>query len=136
MTSILGKRKRRRVEQKSEAEQAANEQDVVDFQELLRKHFEAQFEPLEVKTKPAAVVHGSPGAEAQEDEASDWMGLSEDDDGQVEITVHDTRHQADTVRGSELRAFMVHSSTVCRLSSAYANTSALPRAPSLPPSPA
>lgn len=116
MTSMLGKRQRRRTEGNSEAERAADDQDVADLQELLRKHFEAKFEPLEVKTKAAdPIIHEAVEVRTQEDEASDWTGLSEDDDEEVEIIVHDTRHQTDTVMGSELRAFMVPPRAIYRV---------------------
>jgi len=116
MTSIIGKRKRRRTEGESQVEGAAAEQDAAALQELLRKHFEAKFEPLEVKTKAAdAFIFRAVEAEIQEEEASDWTGLSEDDGEEVEIIVHDAKHQADTVTGSELRAFMVRSCAIYRL---------------------
>lgn len=54
--------------------------EVLDAQEIFRRHFEAQFKPL-----PVAPVRPAPAAEDDEDddidseEESEWEGITEDD---------------------------------------------------------
>lgn len=74
MSKVLGKRKTREVVESAE--------EVLDAQEIFRRHFEAQFKPLPV----VAPVRAAPAAEeedevdvSEEEEGSEWDGLSEED---------------------------------------------------------
>lgn len=110
MSQVLGKRKRRRAAEAEEKNNNGDEAgDAVDFQALLRKHFESRFEPLETTATPASEIIAAKPAQSDDeaDEGSDWTGLSEDGDPVVEIIVHDNSHQAAKLSGAELRAFMV-----------------------------
>jgi hypothetical protein len=76
MSKVLGKRKARAAEEKSQV-------DLEDAQEIFRRHFEAQFKPLAVAPiRPPPTVEAEddedPGSEAED---SEWEGISEDEDG-------------------------------------------------------
>ncbi|KAB5558272.1 hypothetical protein GE09DRAFT_1188984 [Coniochaeta sp. 2T2.1] len=102
MSKVLGKRKVR--EEKSEA-------DLLDAQEIFRRHFEAQFKPLAV----APIRRPPPTVEAEDDEDpgsesedSEWEGISgdEEDDG-VEVVDHATSQKPiASMSKSELKKFM------------------------------
>jgi len=96
-------------------------QEVVDAQEIFRRHFEAQFKPLpEMRLKNQKVV-----VPEAEDDGEDWDGLSGDEDGDGEDesgsddgededtvpTVDVVEHTATITRPkmskAELKAFMV-----------------------------
>jgi hypothetical protein len=102
MSKVLGKRKATEVE--------TDATEVIDAQEIFRRHFEAQFKPLPV----VAPVRVAPALkEDQEDDISDeeeseWDGISEeDDDNKVEIIDHaSTTLQTSTMSKSELKKFM------------------------------
>jgi hypothetical protein len=73
MSKVLGKRKAREVEE--------NATEVLDAQEIFRRHFEAQFKPLPV----VAPVRAAPAVEEEDEdnltdeEESEWDGISEED---------------------------------------------------------
>ena len=76
MSKVLGKRKTRDTEERSAA-------DLLDAQEIFRRHFEAQFKPLAV-----APIRPPPTVEVEDDEDpdseaedSEWEGISEDEEG-------------------------------------------------------
>jgi hypothetical protein len=120
MSKVLGKRKATEVE--------TDATEVIDAQEIFRRHFEAQFKPLPV----VAPVRVAPALkEDQEDDISDeeeseWDGISEEDgevnpysarfilctltpvdDNKVEIIDHaSTTLQTSTMSKSELKKFM------------------------------
>ncbi|KAB5570449.1 hypothetical protein GE09DRAFT_1283559 [Coniochaeta sp. 2T2.1] len=102
MSKILGKRKAR--EENYEA-------DLLDAQEIFRRHFEAQFKPLAVAPlrRPPPTVEAEddedPGSEAED---SEWEGISgdEEDDG-VEVVDHATSQKPiASMSKSELKKFM------------------------------
>jgi hypothetical protein len=136
MASILAKRRRadpetsRKVRviskggapaRKSDAESDDEDgQEVLDAQEIFRRHFEAQFKPLpEVRLREKKVdVQES----EEEDEEEDWDGISgdgegedggsdEDEDEDMAPTVDVVEHTATITRPkmskAELKAFMV-----------------------------
>ena len=77
----------------------------MDAQDIFRRHFEAQFEPLPVhKTFTKAVEHVPDCLE----EASDWDGISEDEEDVVQVVEHrDTEAQTAAMSREELRQFLV-----------------------------
>ncbi|AEO57735.1 hypothetical protein MYCTH_101762 [Thermothelomyces thermophilus ATCC 42464] len=94
MPGLLGKRKSRSTEEEPDA--------IVNAQELLRRHFEARFKPLDIAAraapaKPTAhndsrgddsdVGHDARDGEADLDESdSEWDGISDDDSSGGEET--------------------------------------------------
>lgn len=87
--------------------------EVLDPQEIFRRHFEAQFKPLPPTTKKPKI---NPIVEDPEDEDEDWDGLSDnsaEDDEQEENGVQVVEHvkKIDSriagMSKGELRAFMV-----------------------------
>jgi hypothetical protein len=108
MATKLGKRKR---ELKTPGERAdlRNSEDSssseLDAQEIFRRHFEAQFKPLPVVPKKTVEV------EPQEDDDSgpdsEWSGISEAEDGLVEVIEHtDAESRMAAMSKEELKAFM------------------------------
>jgi hypothetical protein len=88
MAVALGKRKRR-----AEFTVSVKEQDSEDaaaaahLQELLRKNFEAEDEPLDIA--PLHVPESETGPEESEvEEGDDWDGISTDSERGVEVVEH------------------------------------------------
>ena len=89
MGTLLGKRKTRIPEKTSEAE-------IQDAEAIFRRHFEAQFKPLQVaeSRKPARKSAREPEVEVDEDDSdsesadSEWGGISEDDEAGTNIPQH------------------------------------------------
>ena len=89
---------------------------AIDAQELLRKHFEARFEPLE---QIAPTRHDEPDTssgpvtEEEEEENSDWDGISNSDDDAVPEVVEHTdsyrRSRGDGMDKLARKEFMVRS---------------------------
>jgi hypothetical protein len=109
MATTLGKRKRRAAEihkdgQRKEYE--VSDPPDLDAQEIFRRHFEAQFKPLQVVRKAAKIVE-----EVEEDdseEGSDWDGFSEDEGRGVQVVEHtDAQSRMAAMSKDELKAFMV-----------------------------
>jgi hypothetical protein len=91
MPGLLGKRKSRPTEEETEP--------VLDAQEILRRHFEARFKPIDAaaraappnksnKSKKSAPNHDSDDSQDDDDSDADagqseseWDGVSEDADG-------------------------------------------------------
>ncbi|EER27284.1 hypothetical protein CPC735_026200 [Coccidioides posadasii C735 delta SOWgp] len=98
---MLGKRKREATVVSRPAEQEDDPLAVPpNSHDLLRKYFEAQFEPLDVPQKGKASVANSPDTESDDDkEDSEWSGISDDDgddtspsDTVPEVVDHSTSH--------------------------------------------
>ena len=93
-------------------------------QEIMRKYFEAQFEPLEVPGGPVSTEKEDSEGSEDEDETeesepnSEWGGFSEseDEDNQVEVIEHkDSSTKSDNVADKRARkAFMVSSMLLSR----------------------
>lgn len=75
---MLGKRKRKAGTPVREAKEATPDDESgsgLDAQEIFRRHFEAQFEPLpEIKRDTVTIEED----ESEEDSEDDWDGISED----------------------------------------------------------
>ncbi|KAG0652396.1 Forty S assembly factor [Hyphodiscus hymeniophilus] len=107
MATTLGKRKRRATEKGLDTREGSNKESTcpeVDAQELFRRHFEAKFKPLPVVKKVEEVIV------VQEDDSeddSDWDGISDDDQGAVEVVEHsDFESRLALMSKEELKAFM------------------------------
>ncbi|TGO59853.1 hypothetical protein BOTNAR_0155g00250 [Botryotinia narcissicola] len=96
----------------SDAEEEEDNTEVLDPQEIFRRHFEAQFKPLPPTTKKPKF---NPIIENPDNEDEDWDGLSDnsgEDDEQVENGVQVVEHvkKIDSriagMSKGELRAFM------------------------------
>ncbi|EON98144.1 hypothetical protein UCRPA7_6455 [Phaeoacremonium minimum UCRPA7] len=113
MGTLLGKRKTRVPEKTSEAE-------IQDAEAIFRRHFEAQFKPLQVaeSRKPARKSAREPEVEVDEDDSdsesadSEWGGISEDDEAEanaVEVIDHTSSRPTtttSTMTKRELRAYL------------------------------
>ena len=108
MATMLGKRKRQTGDITKREKEEHEESDIsgLDAQEIFRRHFEAQFKPLPVARKPSKLVAEELGDESEE--GSDWGGLSDDEENEVQVVEH-TEAQARTAGMSkeELKSFMV-----------------------------
>lgn len=104
MATNLGKRKRRTVEsRKSQDERSLSPE--IDAQEIFRRHFEAQFQPLAVVPKAAKPVEDA--SEDESSEESEWEGISEPAEGSVEVIEHsDAQSRMAAMSKGELKAFM------------------------------
>jgi len=104
MSSNLGKRKRRAVAPTTTATEdiAAAEH----AQEVFRRHFEAQFQPLPEVKKPKVVAQEN-DVNAEEEEESEWGGISEDEND-VRIVEHtDAYARMAAMSKEQLKSFMV-----------------------------
>jgi hypothetical protein len=109
MATSLGKRKRQFSTLENEEERPTSDESSsseVDAQEIFRRHFEAQFKPLPVVRRTVVEV------EALEDDESghesEWSGISEAEDGLVEVIEHtDAESRMAAMSKEELRSFMV-----------------------------
>ena len=106
---MLGKRKRRAPESGNtgvRGQSDGSDTSELDAQEIFRRHFETQFKPLP-NAQPASRL---PVEESDDDseEESDWGGISDDQETEVQVVEH-TEAQARTAAMSkeELKAFMV-----------------------------
>jgi hypothetical protein len=109
MATTLGKRKRRAAEvhkDEQRKEYEVSDSPDLDAQEIFRRHFEAQFKPLQVLRRAAKVVE-----EVEEDESeegSSWNGLSEDEGNRVQVVEHtDAQSRMAAMSKDELKALMV-----------------------------
>lgn len=135
MSTNLGKRKRqigaatasnskRREERSSSEESEASE---LDAQEIFRRHFEAQFKPLPVVQKAVQEVEGL--SEDEEDEEEEWGGISEPEEGGVEVVEHtDAQTRMAAMSKEELKAFMVRQIPLMRYFLAH-HLRRVPRSP-------
>jgi hypothetical protein len=108
MATTLGKRKRRQVgvtkedQREHSGDSGALE---IDAQELFRRHFEAKFKPLPAVKKVEKVVEET---ENDSEDESDWDGISEDEEGAVEVVEHTDAHARMALMSKEeVKAFMV-----------------------------
>lgn len=110
MVLALGKRKRRSEVTEDEATpaSAADEEASTKLQALLRKHFEAKFEPLpESRPLPVDDV-GVVGDFSDESNVSEWEGLSDEGESHAEVVEHTTSIALrDEMSKEELKLFMV-----------------------------
>lgn len=105
MTTNLGKRKRQTAEAVA-VEKERSQSPELDAQEIFRRHFEAQFQPLPVAPKIAKQVEDVP--EDESDEESEWGGISEPVEESVEVIEYsDAQSGTTTMSKEELKAFMV-----------------------------
>ncbi|KAF3042095.1 hypothetical protein E8E12_001887 [Didymella heteroderae] len=114
MAPQLGKRKRvtrQELERPSRSRSPSEASDNEDMQELFRRAFEKKFKPLAVepitpKVEEAPVV--AVDEREEEDDESDWSGLSDDEAPRVEVIEYkDTRLDSDEEASKALkRAFM------------------------------
>jgi hypothetical protein len=116
--AVLGKRKA----------PSPSKEETTDAEEILRRHFEARFAPLETSTAPAIAADGDAHSEVDDSDDDDadqdedeWGGLSDghmsdsdedlEDEGEdvVEVVDHSTSQpfKPQTMSKHELRAFMV-----------------------------
>jgi hypothetical protein len=125
MAPALGKRKRvtrAELEQASRSSSPSDESAAEDMQAIFRRAFEAKFAPLPSeprkpkselkKPKIEEVPAKEAGQDEEEEELSDWSGISDDDDDdddddiKVEVVEYkDTKLDEETTK-AELRAFM------------------------------
>ena len=105
MSSTLGKRKRRAVASSTtEAEDIAAAKYA---QEVFRRHFEAQFQPLPVVKKPEVLEQEDELDGEEEEEESEWDGISEDEND-VRIVEHtDAYARMAAMSKEQLKSFMV-----------------------------
>ena len=109
MASMLGKRKRRAPEaSKIELREESEESDAseLDAQEIFRRHFEAQFKPLPAAQEPSKAAAEEPAEDSEE--ASDWDGISDDEENGVQVVEHTEAHaRTAAMSKEELKSFMV-----------------------------
>ncbi|KZM23689.1 pre-rRNA processing and 40S ribosomal subunit assembly [Ascochyta rabiei] len=112
MAPQLGKRKRvtrEELERPSRSPSPASGSDNEDLQELFRRAFEAKFKPLDVAPKKPRIEETPTVDEAEEDEEeSDWSGLSDDESNKVEVIEYkDATYDSDEEASKAAkRAFM------------------------------
>ncbi|KAF2114893.1 hypothetical protein BDV96DRAFT_600056 [Lophiotrema nucula] len=115
MAPTLGKRKRitrDELEQPSRppspsSASSESESDSEDVQDIFRRAFEAKFKPLEVDSKKPRVEEVNLELEDQEEEDSDWSGITSDEEEQVQVVEYShLRHTGDRASKAEQRAFM------------------------------
>ncbi|KAJ4348993.1 pre-rRNA processing and 40S ribosomal subunit assembly [Ascochyta clinopodiicola] len=112
MAPQLGKRKRvtrEELERPSRSPSPSSGSDNEDMQELFRRAFEAKFKPLDVAPKKPKVEKTPIVDEAEEDEEeSDWSGLSDDESNKVEVIEYiDAAYDSDEEASKAAkRAFM------------------------------
>ncbi|KAL8949805.1 MAG: hypothetical protein Q9222_004122 [Ikaeria aurantiellina] len=99
--SLAKRRKYDQLEHSDESQSATSAlNEDVDFQELLRQHFESKFEPLKV-TKPVPVQQSLDEDHdldfVDESSGTDWTGFSEAEDDGRNATVVDYQHTAKTL---------------------------------------
>ncbi|KAK3620684.1 pre-rRNA processing and 40S ribosomal subunit assembly [Elasticomyces elasticus] len=103
MAVTLGKRKRRDVPAPDDDQDSADEGAA---RALFQRAFEAKFKPLPESVKIQSQVALPEAVELDdEDEASDWSGLS-DDEAKVEVIKHDLIDAGEQLTKQELKAFM------------------------------
>lgn len=111
--TALGKRKRppkaRPQDTSADSDNGGSDSSELDAQEIFRRHFEAQFEPLHIDRK--ATYSENDVAQEDMDDESEWEGISEVIVEQsVEVVQHsDSGAQLGTTAMSreELKTFMV-----------------------------
>ncbi|KAF1851210.1 uncharacterized protein K460DRAFT_361975 [Cucurbitaria berberidis CBS 394.84] len=112
MAPKLGKRKRvtraelEQASRSSSPSSGSNDSGAEDLQAIFRRAFEAKFKPLPVETKKPKIEQVQVEDE-DEGEESDWSGISEDEQDQVEVIEYkDSRHERDETEKAEMKAFM------------------------------
>ena len=110
MALNLGKRRRREelIDEDATPGRLLNKEKASDFHDILRRHFEAAFEPLpDNQALPAATPKFDPeGSEAESE--SDWDGISEGQSDSAEIINHVKSGLLKAeVPKEELKTFMV-----------------------------
>ena len=115
MALKLGKRKRREelLDEDVTPGRLLNKDNASDFHNILRRHFEAAFEPLpDHQALPAATTKFDPeGSEAGSE--SDWDGISEGQSDSAEIINHAKSGLLKAeVPKEELKTFMVSANEV------------------------
>ncbi|OCK82755.1 hypothetical protein K432DRAFT_292558 [Lepidopterella palustris CBS 459.81] len=107
MAGILGKRKRVSREgagQQNSASRPSESPEADDIQAIFQRHFEAKFKPLDLGLEKVEIKESA--QERQDEEATDWEGISSEDE-KVEIVEHSARRPAGARPGKdELKAFM------------------------------
>jgi len=110
MATTLGKRKRRAAEaSRTDTREQSEESDsaLLHAQEIFRRHFEAQFEPLPVVQKPVKVAEEAPEDDSEED--SGWDGISDGEENGIQVVEHtDAQARMAAMSREELKAFMVY----------------------------
>jgi hypothetical protein len=113
MTTMLGKRKReivkvskRQIETQRNQESAESDTDSIDAQEIFRRHFEAQYAPLPEVPKKVKIVQ--PTTDDESEEETDWDGISDDENGGVQVIEHtDAQLRMAAMSKEQLKSFMV-----------------------------
>lgn len=116
MASMLGKRKRETIKVSKKQVEAENSQEAIgsdseelDVQEIFRRHFEARYAPLPIAPKKVKAVEQT--AEENSEEASDWDGISNAEDGGVQVIEHtEAQSRMAAMSKEELKSFMVNTS--------------------------
>ncbi|KAF2841461.1 hypothetical protein M501DRAFT_1000687 [Patellaria atrata CBS 101060] len=116
MAVVLGMRKRQTqttLAKRKQPSLCSSEDSNEDLQAVFRRHFEAQFKPLDKKPAPKPqeqpqISDLEDGEEEEEEEEEDWAGLSPSPEPAVEIIEHVTTTTSTRASKSELKAF--HSS--------------------------
>jgi hypothetical protein len=114
MAPALGKRKRisrAELEKPSRSPSPSSdsgESGGEDLQAIFRRAFEAKFKPLPVEPKKPKIeeVAVQEDEHVNEEEDTDWAGLSDEGDGVEIIEFKDTRLDEDDTAKAEMRAFM------------------------------
>jgi hypothetical protein len=114
MATLLGKRKRQIRDTKPTEEIDGDESSSsseLDAQEVFRRHFEAQFEPLPVVQK---IVEAEDSDDEVSGPESEWGGISEVEDTSIEVIEHtDAESRMAAMSKEELKLFMVCSNSAC-----------------------
>ncbi|RDW78407.1 hypothetical protein BP5796_06259 [Coleophoma crateriformis] len=114
MAANLGKRKRQATGEATEKprkskRESSEELDsaLEDAQAIFRRHFEAQFKPLPEVKKAAKPIEAAPEEEESQEDESEWDGLSEVEETEVQVVEHtDAQSRMAAMSKEELKAFM------------------------------
>ncbi|KAI4654684.1 uncharacterized protein J4E79_008560 [Alternaria viburni] len=113
MAPVLGKRKRvtrKELEQPSRSPSpssgSGDDSGAEDLQAIFRRAFEAKFKPLPVEPKKAKIEDAPVEDEAEEEEESDWSGISDNENDVEVIEYQDPTRELDETERAEMKAFM------------------------------
>ncbi|KAI9818558.1 MAG: hypothetical protein M1827_000617 [Pycnora praestabilis] len=106
-----GKRKRKESQNPETLKVRASSEDDEELEAVFRRHFEARFKPLKErkhKTQPIHHVLGQTDQEENDDDESDWDGLSGNEgEAKVEVVEHAATDSSTVMHPkAELKSFM------------------------------
>ena len=107
MAPALGKRKRRTDLETDDTSNQVNDSSA-DAQDLLRQHFEKNFEPLSDSVARSQLVYNIDSEPSEEELESDWDGFSDNGETTAEIVHHATSTLSKPdISKDEFKVFMV-----------------------------